>query len=93
MTTDTGREEFVDNIKQTLDEIENPQEIVDKATQIVDVVLTEEQKQQIQDSGEEVSTAIDNYISENSDTLSEDIKGALEALKGLFGIGSSSTGE
>ena len=92
LTTDTGREEFVDNIKQTLDEIENPQEIVDKATQIVDVVLTEEQKQQIQDSGEEVATAIDNYISENSDTLSEDMKGALEALKGLFGIGSSSIG-
>ena len=87
LTTSEGREEFVTNLKDTLDSIENPKEIVDKATEIVDVVLTKEQKETIQAQGQEIANAIDDYISNNSEGLSQDMQDALAGLKELFGIG------
>ena len=86
LTTTEGREEFVTNLKDTLETIENPQEIVDKATEIVDVVLTEEQKAQITEQAEEVSQAIDDYIANNSESLSQEVQDALAGLKDLFGL-------
>ena len=86
LTTTEGREEFVINLKDTLETIENPQEIVEKATEIVDVVLTEEQKAQITEQAEEVSQAIDDYIANNSESLSQEVQDALAGLKDLFGL-------
>lgn len=49
--------------------------------------MTEEQKETIQAQGQEIANAIDDYISNNSEGLSQDMQDALAGLKELFGIG------
>lgn len=85
INNEQSRTEFVESIKTTLEEIENPVEVVETAVTLVNTVLDEDTKAQITENGEKIVGAIEEYITENEVSFEdESIKTALEALKDFF---------
>ena len=78
LSTDTGRQQFVASLEETINTFEDPQAVVDKAVEIANVVLNDEQLAKIQAQSADMITAINE-----STALNDDIKASLLELFGL----------
>lgn len=83
LTTEIGRQEFIQSIDQTIHSLgDNAQEIVDTAVDLVEVVLSDEQLEEIQAQGAELASTINEYVSATG-ALTPEIKNSLLQLFGI----------